>query len=159
MRPVLSKYQVGITLIEVLIAVVITAIGLLGVARMQTISVRFNHSAYLRSQAASLADDVIERMRVNTDAAIAGNYNIQLANATPVSANCIGAAANCNPVQLATFDVRLWLLMAQNVLPAGDGAINVDTTVTPPTVTVTVRWDDSKGEAPPVSFVTTSSLQ
>lgn len=158
-RARVAKHQDGITLTEVLVAVVVTAIGLLGVARMQTISVRYNHSAYLRSQAASVADSLIERMRVNRDAAIAGSYNAALTDAPPVAANCIGPGANCSPAQLAAFDVRLWLLSTQNLLPAGDGSINVDATVTPPTVTVTVQWDDSKGELPAVSFVTTSSLQ
>ncbi len=61
----------GATLIEVLVSVVVLAIGLLGMAGMQTQSLKGNHSAHLRSQATLLAADVADRIRARADTAIA----------------------------------------------------------------------------------------
>jgi len=56
-------YQNGSTLIEVLIAMLLLAVGLLGMAGLQTLSLRTTHDAYLRTQATILAADGAERMR------------------------------------------------------------------------------------------------
>ncbi len=69
------KRQSGSTLLEVLVAVVILAFGLLGLAGLQTTSVKSNHSAYLRSQASLLAYDMADRMRTTRSAAEAGRYD------------------------------------------------------------------------------------
>src|SRR5690606_37316619 len=60
----------GFTLIEVLIALVVMSVGLLGLASLQTNTLAFNRDAYLRSQATALAYDIIDRMRANRDAAV-----------------------------------------------------------------------------------------
>ena len=61
-----QKYrQSGFSLLEVLIAIVVTSIGLLGLAAMQATGLRNNHSAYHRSQATVLAYDIADRMRSN----------------------------------------------------------------------------------------------
>ncbi len=68
-----QKQQQGFTLIEVLVAVVVLSIGLLGLAGLQTTGLRNNQSAYYASQAAIYANDIFERMRAKgkTDKAIA----------------------------------------------------------------------------------------
>ena len=62
--------QRGTTLIEVLIALIVLSIGLLGLALLQVTSVQSNHSAYYRSQATVLAHDLADRMRANRTAAL-----------------------------------------------------------------------------------------
>lgn len=57
--------ETGFSLLEVLIAIVVTSIGLLGLAAMQATGLRNNHSAYHRSQATVLAYDIADRMRSN----------------------------------------------------------------------------------------------
>ncbi|MCK0506285.1 type IV pilus modification protein PilV [Aromatoleum anaerobium] len=59
--------QRGATLIEVLVAVVVLSIGLLGLAGLQMTSLQSNHSAYMRSQASLLAYDLSDRMRANCE--------------------------------------------------------------------------------------------
>ena len=59
----------GFTLIEVLVALIIVSIGLLGLAGLQATSVRFNQQAYLRSQAVQQAYDMADRIRANAVAA------------------------------------------------------------------------------------------
>lgn len=69
------KQQRGASLIEVLIAIVVISIGLLGLAGLQTSSIKSNHSSYLRSQATLLAYDLSDRMRASRSAALSGDYN------------------------------------------------------------------------------------
>src|SRR5690554_2545300 len=57
--------QNGFSLIEVLVTVLILATSLLAVATLQTRSLEYNHSAYLRSQANIIAYDILDRMRLD----------------------------------------------------------------------------------------------
>ena len=55
----------GFTLIEVLVSMVIMAVGLLGLAGLQTLSLRDNQDDYLSSQATALAYEMSDRIRAN----------------------------------------------------------------------------------------------
>jgi type IV pilus assembly protein PilV len=125
----------GFTLLEVLVAMVVLSIGLLGLASMMASTMRNNHSAYHRSQATWLAYDIIDRMRVNRASALAPSYNIAL-GVTP-------ATPAGTPPPLSAVDVFDWKTQLGRSLPAGDGSV----TVTPATraVTVIICWDDSRG--------------
>lgn len=125
--------QSGFTLLEVLIAVLVLSIGLLGLAGLMASSIRNSHSAYQRTQATWLAYDMIDRMRVNRAMAIAStnNYNIPIATATSGSAGLAGT------------DVTEWKTLLANALPAGDGSVAVNPTTR--AVTVIVQWNDSRG--------------
>ncbi|MCA1798722.1 MAG: type IV pilus modification protein PilV, partial [Xanthomonadaceae bacterium] len=99
--------QRGFTLIEVLITLVVFAIGLLTVAGLQTISKKANYDALQRTTASLLAHDIMERMRANSralaeyESAIVGRASI--AEVTP---DCV--TVNCNRVQLARRDLYDW---------------------------------------------------
>lgn len=120
------RRQAGLSLIEVLVAVVLLSIGLLGLAGLQASGMRVGQSSIHRSLAAQLAQDMIERLRANVVNADA--YNLSLGDATPA---CASAPA-C--------DLRDWRLRLQS-LPAGTGAV----TVSGQRATVLVQWDDSRG--------------
>lgn len=122
----LPRRQAGLSLVEVLVAVVLLSIALLGLAGLQASGMRVGQSSIHRSQAAQLAHDMIERMRANV--AHAGDYELELGAAVPP---CTGAAA-C--------DLRDWRLRLQ-ALPAGTGAVSVSGRQ----ATVLVQWDDSRG--------------
>jgi len=68
--------QGGFTLIEVMIAVLVLAVGLLGFALLQTMSVRFAQSANYRTQATNLIYELLDQIRVNRvySQAYAGTY-------------------------------------------------------------------------------------
>ena len=59
------RRSTGFSIIEVLVALLVLAIGLLGLAALQAQGLRFNHDAYVRTQATHLAYDIIDRMRSN----------------------------------------------------------------------------------------------
>ena|SRR5690554_3157324 len=66
MKAIANQHQSGFSLIEVLVTVLILATSLLAVATLQTRSLEYNHSAYLRSQANIIAYDILDRMRLGT---------------------------------------------------------------------------------------------
>lgn len=150
----------GFTLIEVLIAVVILSVGLLGLAGLQATSLRNNHSAYLRSQATTLAYDIIDRMRTNKTVAqgVPGGYALALTAsppAPPTPPACLGAP--CDSAQLATFDLNNWIQSIITVLPLGAGGVVTVGNV----VTVTVAWDDNRNGLntdPDETFVMSTQL-
>ncbi|MCS3807277.1 type IV pilus modification protein PilV [Xanthomonas sp. 4461] len=74
-RPLSKQLQRGATLIEVMISVLVMAIGLLGIAAMQTTALRNSQSSLERSGAVIQAYTVLDAMRANRDIALAGGYN------------------------------------------------------------------------------------
>ena len=72
------KYLNGFTLLEVMIALLILSIGLLGLAALQATSLKINHGALLRTQATFLTYDMMDRLRANRTAALAGQCDIAM---------------------------------------------------------------------------------
>lgn len=126
----------GMTLIEVLIAVLVLSVGLLGLAAMQTVSLRQNQSAAVRSQATLLAYEITDRMRANRQAALDGDYNLAIGAATPT------------PSDIPTTDLADWRNELELRLPAGTGSVEVDDEI----ATIVVQWDDSRGAEAPMTF-------
>lgn len=112
--------QRGFTLLEVLIAVLIFSIGLLGSAGLMVLSVRTNHSAYLRTQASFLADSMVERMRANADQANAYNDTYDSSTANDVDP-C--ATVSCSPAALVARDKALWSRQLVDSLPSASAQI------------------------------------
>lgn len=126
--PPSAQRAAGFTLLEVLVATFILAIGLLGVASLQATSIRNNQSAYLRSQATILAYDIIERMRANSTLAKNGSYSI-----------AIGTSGSGSGMALT--DTTDWKTVLGQMLPNGDGSVVVDLAGN---ATVVVRWVDQR---------------
>jgi type IV pilus assembly protein PilV len=119
----------GFTLLEVLVAMLVLSIGLLGLAGLMASSLKNSHSAYQRTQATWLAYDVLDRMRANRGVALAGGYNLGL-GATPGGSG------------LAATDLGEWDAALTSTLPAGDGSIAV---AAGGAVTIIVQWNDTRG--------------
>lgn len=108
----------GFTLIEVLIALLILAIGLLGMASLLMTSLSSSHSAYQRSQASMLAYDMVERLRLNRTVATSSNsYAFSGASAVPSDPGC--KSNGCNAGQIANQDLREWQENFQDVNGVG----------------------------------------
>ena len=106
----------GYSLLEVLIALLVFSIGLLGLAAMMVSAVRGNHQAYHHSQAVYVANAMADGMRANLAAVNAGNYNTTWISTAPGNA-CTTA---CNAEQLAARDLATWARMASGRLPEGE---------------------------------------
>lgn len=143
----------GFTLIEVLVTVIILAIGLLGLAGLQLSGLRATHTAYHTSQATIAADEIIDRMRANRDVAEAGGYDLAL-EIEPPPASCLGATVGCDPETLAAADLREWRQGLSMHLPLGLGAVERQSNG----VRVVVQWDDSRGEDEPRQLIVETAL-
>ena len=132
----------GFTLIEILVALLIVSVGLLGLARLQIVGIKNTQSGYQRSQVSFLANDIMERIQQNKDVAIGGAYNIAL-NTAAVNTDCIGAAKNCSAAEMAAFDLFIWKGYLTNLLPPdGDGAIASVQSGDDQIFTITIQWFD-----------------
>ena len=130
----------GFSLIEVLVALVVLSVGLLGLAALQQNAVKFNRGAYLRTQATVLAYDMADRIRGNRQAAISGGYSSEFAVELPECDDDIDDAT------VVVEDIGAWRRALTCSLPAGNGQIEWD--VATEILTITVRWDPSRGTSP-----------
>jgi len=159
----LRKSAKGFSLIELLVAVLVMGIGVLGITGLQMVSLQNNRGALVRSEAVQLAYDMMDRIRANPAGTPAGNsYNGLAVGATPPAfTDCI--ANNCTQAQMVTFDQAMWkcalgthndhanclllrdgskmpLATEQPGLPEGDGSIVVDNGTG--VISVTVQWQE-----------------
>lgn len=125
------RHQRGLSLLEVLVAIVILSLGLLGMAGLQAASLRTSLGSFYRAQAAQYADDMAERMRANLGEA--RNYGLALADAAPTGTS------------VRDRDLADWLAKLRS-LPGGDGSVAVD--LANNLVTIAVQWDDTRAGGP-----------
>ncbi len=136
--------QAGAGLIEVLVAVVVLAIGLLGMAGLQASALRGNQSSYARSQAVMLSYYMLDMMRADRNRAVLGDYNTDN-NATPDAV----LTPVCNPADLAANTLadntrQDWLTAIKTGLgnsPQTCGAIRCAATGE---CTIQITWDDER---------------
>lgn len=127
-------HQRGVSLLEVMIAVLIMGIGMLGIAAMQSTALRNSQSSLERSQAVILAYSMFDSMRANRTVALAGGYDM---------------AKTCTPIatgSLADNDRRAWLENMRSSRVLGEGVETCGQIACPANspCTVTVFWDDSR---------------
>lgn len=138
----------GFTLIEVLVALLILSIGLLGLAALQITSLQFNTDSYSRTQATLLAYDILDRMRANSAAVSTGKYDASssAAASTKISAyntckasTCACNTSACNSDNLATYDLGKWYEKQSSLLPgAASNPATIDRSGSQ--VTITINW-------------------
>jgi type IV pilus assembly protein PilV len=139
----------GFTLLEVLIALLVLSIGLLGIGKLMMLSARANDSAYMRSQATALGYTMLDAMRANRQAAISNGYDTAVV--APALQGC-AVASPCNSGQQAQNDAFLWNQSLATELPGGTGTVvtalapDVLTGANNVTATVTVTWVDKVAE-------------
>jgi type IV pilus assembly protein PilV len=118
--------QTGVSLIEVLVAILIVALGILSMAIMQTKVTRLSKTSEARTMGNMLAADLADRMRANPDGVTAGAYAFSTAIPTgatspsfSVTAQCNASTSSCNANQLAQFDLSDWRERVFRSLPSG----------------------------------------
>jgi len=142
--------QHGFSLIEVLVAMLILAIGLLGLAALQTQGVRFNHDAHVRTAATVLAYDIVDKMRLNrANKADFTTANFPVRNLPddedpPYSTenppyNCTGADAT---VASVATDLACWLNGIELGLPLGSATIEQQAAPDDDLFDITIMWLD-----------------
>lgn len=138
------RRQAGVGLIEVLVALLVLSVGLLGMAGLLLKGMRQANEAQLRTQVSVLAYDMLDRIRANRTTAEAGNnYLITLTEdpATP-GTDCEAATANCSGSAVAAFDVHRWRQKVALALPAGRGQVQSDGAGASKTFIITLRYNE-----------------
>jgi type IV pilus assembly protein PilV len=123
----------GLSLIEVLIAVLILAVGLLGMAGLQAFSLKNNTSAYHRSQANTLIYDILDALRSNRATILAYTSSTQVLK---LDDSPSGKATRLEA------DLAAWADNLAHYLPIGDG--EVECGASRGVCTITVYWDDTR---------------
>jgi len=146
----------GMSLVEVLAALVVVSVGLLGVAALQITSLRSSQASFLRTQATALADDIIDRMRANRTVALSPTYGYNIAIGDTITLTGTSTRADR--------DRSEWKAALKNDLPKSPGGADADGSVqvVGTLVTVTIRWgergDAQNPNATTMQFVTTTEI-
>lgn len=142
----------GFTLVEILVALVVLSVGLLGIAGLFVESLQSGRTASQRVQAIALATDMAERIRANRDGLL--TYDDGASGAGAIDARCEEGGGGCDSVAMAGHDKAEWLDALATSLPSGTGTVVVDPGTVPATITITVGWvEPSLGDAAAQSYV------
>jgi type IV pilus assembly protein PilV len=156
--------QTGFSMIELLVAVLVMGIGVLGITALQMVSLQNNRGALVRAEASVRAYDLLDRIRANPNGAYGG---VAFGDAPPAANDCM--ANPCSVAQMTDFDQAVWKcslgihnadancvalrasgalppIAQQPGLPSGDGAVAINGNM----VTVSVRWQEPNAPAPVV---------
>ncbi len=153
----------GFSLVEVMVALTVTAVGLLGLAKMESLAVSSTAVASARSIAAIQASSLAAAMHANrgywaagvapastTVTALLGSAptisDAGLSSAPPPPGDCSvpAAAGTCTANQMAAFDVQQWAAGLEALLPGSFSTITCTTIVTTPvTCTIQIQWTEN----------------
>lgn len=128
----------GFTMVEVLVALAVLAIGLLGIAALYLDSLRAGRTAIYRTQAVNLAADLGDRIRANRGAVV--SYEAALAD-DPDTVPACDSGGPCTRDEMAQNDLAVWKDSLAALLPAGEGSVAV-TPGNPSVYVITVQWTE-----------------
>lgn len=137
----------GFTLIEVLIAILVLSIGLLGLAALQISGLQNGQQSYQRAQASALAYDIADRMRANRAVAAAGGYTVAMGALPSAAASPDCSTATCSATQLAAWDIANWALRVKSTLTNGDAVILCTACASGTVQAIIVSWQEKAAGA------------
>ena len=130
-RQLKRRRDLGASLVEVLVSIVISSLGLLALAGVNAASIRYTKMSQYRATATQLANDIGERMRANKGTATpatgffsgAYDYTTDFAGQATVASLpaqlCDQSTSVCTPAQIATLDLAQWRILVRSQLPEG----------------------------------------
>ena len=128
-----TRAQRGFSLIEVLIALIIMSVGMLGIASLYVQSMQAGRTSLFRHNAVTLAGDVTDRIRANPTAAAA--YE-----GAGADNGCIAGTTACSDAEMAAQDILLWDQQAVAPLQNGVVAVPVAETAIPTSYSIAITW-------------------
>lgn len=138
----------GFSLIEVLIALIVMSVGMLGIAGLYVHGMQAGRTSLFRHHAVALAGDVADRIRANPMGQ--ANY-VDNGTAGQPETNCL--AETCTPAEMAASDMYFWDQQAAATLPDGDVTVAHAASTgagDPATYTVTISWSEAGQDPPPI---------
>jgi type IV pilus assembly protein PilV len=131
-------YQKGTTMIEVMVTIFIVAVGLLGVAGLQSVGLRQASNSHADAQAQILSQDLAE-MILAYDTFANGDYAM---DAVPASKGKECLTTNCTATELAQYNVWTWAQNMQPALPSFDLDIGFDAPSS--SYDIVLTWDANR---------------
>lgn len=166
-QPVGRTRQSGFSLIEALVAFLILSIGMLGIASLQTMSLKAGHTATVRMAAVMKTDEILESIRANPTALIGYAASTADSGSDNGCSQTTVAAVQCSPAQLAADDIFRWKRSLTDVLP-NNASTTASVVVTPPVppetmtdIVVTINWserDVDSGGATNMNYSVTTQM-
>lgn len=139
-RQVSRRQSRGVSLLEVLISILLSAIGLLALAGANVSAMRYSKMSQYRGTATVLAKDIAERMRANKLGLASYAYSTSWAGqATAVAVDTSCETADCDAANLAAYDLATWRKVVQNQLPHGSVFVAIQGNVG---ADVWIAWQD-----------------
>lgn len=139
MNTMIRKHHKGFSLVEVLVALVVLSIGVLGVAALHATALKSNSSSYVRSQMTLAAYDLADRMRANRQAALDGDYD-GIGGTQHTSCESSGG---CSASDMAEHDVWTWKNQLTDIVPDATGTVCQDSSPNDGTGTGSASCDGS----------------
>jgi type IV pilus assembly protein PilV len=133
----------GFTIAEVFAALLVMAVGIIGIAALYSDQVQTNPEAQLHREAAGLAEQIAERIRATKE----GHAGF----ATTIGVLCEQQSKRALPQDVAAREAACWEDEVERKLPSGLGTITRDTLTNPPTYVIAVSW--SAPDAGTASYV------
>jgi len=152
-----ARHSGGFSLLEVMVALLVFSLGVLGLGALLLVNLKVNHSAHVRTQVLYQAQAMGERMSANVAAVSSGAYNTSSAKSVSAGGSC-DIASPCSATQLATNDIASWFALARNLLPIQDASIACSASAAVPNAfavtapydglcTLTITWSEVLGDS------------
>lgn len=140
---VVRNSQIGFSMIEVLVTLMVVALAMLGAVGLQTQALRMGQGGQFRAQAVFLVGDLAERIESNKVGAVAGAY-VVANSSTPTATSNSCTTTVCMQDQLADADLSQWENALVQTLPQASWSVTQTTTGNPTTYTILVSWVDRR---------------
>lgn len=127
-----QQRQLGFSLVEVLVAVLISSIGILGMASLQLTSLKSTNHSFFRTQASLFSYEIIDDMRANRKAAVNQDYNLSLSQLSDLT----NPGANGS---IADNEIYQWLRKMSTALPQSKASIDCDLAAT---CKIIIQWSN-----------------
>jgi type IV pilus assembly protein PilV len=150
-----ARAQSGFSLIEVMVALVVCSIGMLGLAKMESLALASEDVSGARTMAAMQASSLAAMMHADrgywasTSATasavvtwVSGAISITDTNLAAAATCLTSGSSSCTPIQMAAYDVQNWGTGLQTLLPGYTATIVCTPAVVlaPVTCTITITW-------------------
>ena len=138
----LGRAMAGISMVEVLVAMLVTSVGLLAMAGLSSSALRYSRTSEFRSEANMLISDIADRMRANLGGMTSYAYApTALATSAPTSATACVTTTACTPTEIATLDLQTWQRTLFTHLPNGTGYVLISSESSR-LIDIWVMWTD-----------------
>jgi type IV pilus assembly protein PilV len=165
-RRLQHSQQDGFSLVEVLVTILVIALGLLGNASLLMRASKVNQGGVFRTHAVTYSQEIAERMEANPTGSRAGNYTVASGATVTSGFNCVTTL--CSAANLATYDLATWQAAVRAALPGSNLVVTQTSAVgaNPAVYTIQVNWTEqresvtyaSAGTTETFSYVTTKSV-